>query len=129
MKAAVVSVAVIIGLAFIALAALYWLTPAGELPAFLPGYVPESTKPPLQPRTWRPDYWIGGARPRLVPQQSRLGLGARPVHERRAARRAVEEGRGAQLVALSPTHDVWLTQQRGRRLKTLSLLILRQLSA
>jgi hypothetical protein len=45
MKAAIVSVAVIIGLAFIALAALYWLTPAGELPAFLPGYVPESTKP------------------------------------------------------------------------------------
>jgi hypothetical protein len=37
MKAAVVSIAVIIGLAFIALAALYWLTPAGELPAFLPG--------------------------------------------------------------------------------------------
>jgi hypothetical protein len=34
MKAAVVSIAVIIGLAFIALAALYWLTPAGELLPF-----------------------------------------------------------------------------------------------
>ena len=38
MKTAVVSVAVIVGLAFIGLAALYWLTPAGDLPAFLPGF-------------------------------------------------------------------------------------------
>ena len=37
MTAVVVLVAVIVGLAFIGLAALYWLTPAGELPAFLPG--------------------------------------------------------------------------------------------
>jgi hypothetical protein len=35
---AVTVVAVIIGLVFIALAALYWLTPAGSLPAFLPGF-------------------------------------------------------------------------------------------
>jgi len=45
MKTVVVSVAVIVGLAFIGIAALYWLTPAGELPGFLPGYVPGSTKP------------------------------------------------------------------------------------
>ena len=45
MKAVVVSVAVIVGLAFIGIAALYWLTPAGELPAFLPGYVQGSAKP------------------------------------------------------------------------------------
>jgi hypothetical protein len=45
MKAAVVSVAVIVGLAFIGLAALYWLTPAGELPTFLPGFKPGSMKP------------------------------------------------------------------------------------
>ena len=38
MKTVVVSVAVVIGLIFLALAALYWLTPAGELPAFLPGF-------------------------------------------------------------------------------------------
>ena len=44
MKAAVVSVAVIIGLAFIALAALYWLNPADHLPAFVPGYDPQSDK-------------------------------------------------------------------------------------
>ena len=31
-------VAVIIGVVFIALAALYWLTPAASLPAFLPGF-------------------------------------------------------------------------------------------
>jgi hypothetical protein len=45
MKAVVVSVAVIAGLAFIGLAALYWLTPAGELPAFLPGFKPGAMKP------------------------------------------------------------------------------------
>ena len=45
MKATVVSVAVIVGLAFIGLAALYWLTPAGDLPAFLPGFKPGSVKP------------------------------------------------------------------------------------
>ena len=31
-------VAVIVGIIFIGLAALYWLTPAGSLPAFLPGF-------------------------------------------------------------------------------------------
>ena len=45
MKTAVVSVAVVVGLAFIGLAALYWLTPAGDLPAFLPGFKPGSVKP------------------------------------------------------------------------------------
>lgn len=45
MKMIVVAVAVIVGLAFIGLAALYWLTPAGELPAFVPGYAPGSIKP------------------------------------------------------------------------------------
>ena len=44
MKTIVFAVAVIIGLAFIGLAALYWLTPAGELPAFVPGFAPGSTK-------------------------------------------------------------------------------------
>jgi len=38
MKTVLVSVAVLVGLVFIGLAALYWLTPAGELPAFLPGF-------------------------------------------------------------------------------------------
>ncbi len=38
MKTAIVSVAVVVGLVFIGLAVLYWLTPAGELPAFLPGF-------------------------------------------------------------------------------------------
>jgi hypothetical protein len=45
MKTVVVTVAVLVGLAFIALAALYWLTPAGELPAFVPGFAPGSPKP------------------------------------------------------------------------------------
>jgi len=44
-KAVVVSIAVIVGLVFIGLAALYWLTPAGELPAFLPGFKAGSVKP------------------------------------------------------------------------------------
>lgn len=41
----VVWVPIIVGLAFIGLAALYWLTPAGELPAFLPGYEQGSIEP------------------------------------------------------------------------------------
>jgi hypothetical protein len=45
MKAVVVSLAILVGLAFIGLAALYWLTPAGELPAFVPGFAAGSTKP------------------------------------------------------------------------------------
>jgi hypothetical protein len=44
MKTIVVAVAVIVGLAFIGLAALYWLTPASELPAFVPGFNPGSTR-------------------------------------------------------------------------------------
>ena len=38
MKTVVVSVAVVVGLVFLGLAALYWRTPASELPAFLPGF-------------------------------------------------------------------------------------------
>jgi hypothetical protein len=38
MKTVVVSVAVVVGLVFLGLAALYGLTPAGQLPAFLPGF-------------------------------------------------------------------------------------------
>jgi hypothetical protein len=38
MKTVFVLVAVVVGLVFLGLAALYWLTPAGELPAFLPGF-------------------------------------------------------------------------------------------
>jgi hypothetical protein len=45
MKTVVVPVAVVVGLAFVALAFLYWLTPAGDLPAFVPGYSPGSHKP------------------------------------------------------------------------------------
>jgi hypothetical protein len=37
-KIVVVSLAVVVGLVFLGLAALYWLTPAGQLPAFLPGF-------------------------------------------------------------------------------------------
>jgi hypothetical protein len=45
MKAVIVSLAILVGLAFVGLAALYWLTPAGELPSYVPGFVPGSTKP------------------------------------------------------------------------------------
>ena len=70
MNTTVVSILVIVGLAFLALAALYWLTPAGELPAFVPGFAPGSTKTALQPWTGRAGHWIGGARVRVVPQPS-----------------------------------------------------------
>jgi hypothetical protein len=43
MKSIVVAGAVLIGLAFIGLTALYWLTPAGALPAFVPGFEEGST--------------------------------------------------------------------------------------
>ncbi len=33
----------LLGLVFLALAAFYWLTPAGDLPAFLPGFKVGST--------------------------------------------------------------------------------------
>jgi hypothetical protein len=45
MRTVVVSVAILVGLAFVGLAALYWLTPAGDLPSFVPGFVAGSTKP------------------------------------------------------------------------------------
>lgn len=38
MKKTLVWLAVILGLVFLALAAYYWMTPAGSLPAYLPGY-------------------------------------------------------------------------------------------
>jgi hypothetical protein len=44
MKAVVVSGAILVGLIFIGLAALYWLTPAGNLPAYVPGYEQGSTR-------------------------------------------------------------------------------------
>ena len=40
----VISGAVLVGLFFVGLAALYWLNPADHLPAFVPGYDPESDK-------------------------------------------------------------------------------------
>ncbi len=43
MKSVLVPAAVVLGLIFLALAALYWLTPAGGLPAFLPGFRAGST--------------------------------------------------------------------------------------
>jgi hypothetical protein len=48
MKTVIVYSAIIIGLFFLGLAALYWMTPADNLPAFLPGYDPASTKPHLK---------------------------------------------------------------------------------
>ncbi len=45
MKTLVVPVALVVGLAFVGLTFLYWLTPAGDLPAFVPGYAPGSVKP------------------------------------------------------------------------------------
>lgn len=36
--------AIIVGLAFAALAVAYWLIPAGSLPAFLPGFEAGSTR-------------------------------------------------------------------------------------
>ena len=44
MKTVLVSVAVVVGLIFIGLAALYWVTPAGRLPAFLPGFQEGATE-------------------------------------------------------------------------------------
>lgn len=38
MKTLTVSVAVILGILCLCLAAYYWLTPAGSLPTYLPGY-------------------------------------------------------------------------------------------
>ena len=35
--------AVIVGIAFVGLAVLYWMTPAGSLPSFVPGYEPGVT--------------------------------------------------------------------------------------
>lgn len=44
MKTVVISGAVLVGLFFVGLAALYWLNPADHLPAFVPGYDPQSDK-------------------------------------------------------------------------------------
>jgi hypothetical protein len=44
MKTVVVSGAILVGLFFFGLAALFWLIPAGNLPAFVPGYEAGSTK-------------------------------------------------------------------------------------
>jgi hypothetical protein len=38
-KTVIVSSAILVGLFFLGLTALYWLTPAGHLPAFVPGYI------------------------------------------------------------------------------------------
>lgn len=38
MKTLVVTVAVVLGVACLGLAAFYWMTPAGSLPHYLPGY-------------------------------------------------------------------------------------------
>jgi hypothetical protein len=45
MKAGVIFVTIVIGLAFVGLAGLYWLTLAQNLPAFVPGYEPGNAKP------------------------------------------------------------------------------------
>jgi NADH:ubiquinone oxidoreductase subunit 2 (subunit N) len=44
MKTATVLGAVVVGLIFIGLAALYWLTPAGGLPTYVPGFEQGSTR-------------------------------------------------------------------------------------
>jgi O-antigen/teichoic acid export membrane protein len=44
MKTLVISGAILVGLFFFAVAALYFLIPAGSLPAFVPGYDPGSAK-------------------------------------------------------------------------------------
>jgi hypothetical protein len=73
MKAAVVSVAVIVGLAFIGIAALLADSRrrASCLCAWLRRWI---HKAPLQLRARRPAYWVGSARLRLVSQPSRLWL-------------------------------------------------------
>ena len=43
MKAVVISGAILVGLFFFGVAALYWLTPANGLPAFVPGYDPQNS--------------------------------------------------------------------------------------
>jgi hypothetical protein len=45
LRTAGVTLAILVGILFIALAVFYLLTPAGDLPAFVPGYAPGSTKP------------------------------------------------------------------------------------
>jgi hypothetical protein len=37
------SIAVVLGLVFAAVAAMYFFMPAGSLPAFFPGYAPDSS--------------------------------------------------------------------------------------
>ena len=43
MKKFLTIAAIVLGLCFIALAAYYWLTPAGSLPHYLPGFEANST--------------------------------------------------------------------------------------
>lgn len=43
MKSIVVTLAVVLGVACLALAGFYWVTPAGALPHYLPGYTAGST--------------------------------------------------------------------------------------
>lgn len=40
MKRALIWLAIILGVLFIILAVYYWITPAGSLPTFMPGYEP-----------------------------------------------------------------------------------------
>jgi len=44
MKSVIISGAILVGLFFLAVAALYFLIPAGNLPPFVPGYDPGSAK-------------------------------------------------------------------------------------
>ena len=48
MRTVVIAVAILIGLVFIGVAVFYYLTPAGDLPSFIPGFAPGSTKPHLK---------------------------------------------------------------------------------
>jgi hypothetical protein len=44
MRIVVVLLGILVGLFFLGLAALYWSIPANHLPAFVPGYDPESDR-------------------------------------------------------------------------------------
>jgi hypothetical protein len=43
MNRLVIPFAILLGVAFLGLAALYWLVPAGSLPAFIPGFEADSS--------------------------------------------------------------------------------------
>ena len=74
MKSLLVSVAVVLGLIFLALAALYWLTPAGGLPAFLPGFRAGSTAIHVKHAAGMLVVGFDVARCRLVRQPPRIRL-------------------------------------------------------